>query len=135
MAYTPKIASNNHSCLASHSKKSPLFNMPVAHRSQGLGVYGLAHRRRKVLRESIKGITKPAIRRLARRGGVVRISGLIYDEIRKVTRQRLADIIQRLVFVLESSSTPRYERKTVTTRDVVFVLNQMGIPVYGFAPN
>ncbi|RXN04608.1 histone [Labeo rohita] len=27
-----------------------------------------------------KGITKPAIRRLARRGGVKRISGLIYEE-------------------------------------------------------
>ena len=28
----------------------------------------------------IQGITKPAIRRLARRGGVKRISGLIYEE-------------------------------------------------------
>ena len=30
------------------------------------------------------GITKPAIRRLARRGGVKRISGLIYEETRGV---------------------------------------------------
>jgi hypothetical protein len=28
-----------------------------------------------------EGITKPAIRRLARRGGVKRISGLIYEEV------------------------------------------------------
>ena len=35
---------------------------------------------RKVLRHNIQGITKPAIRRLARRGGVKRISGLIYEE-------------------------------------------------------
>jgi histone H4 len=28
---------------------------------------------------NIEGITKPAIRRLARRGGVKRISGLIYE--------------------------------------------------------
>jgi hypothetical protein len=28
----------------------------------------------------LEGITKPAIRRLARRGGVKRISGLIYEE-------------------------------------------------------
>lgn len=29
---------------------------------------------------SVQGITKPAIRRLARRGGVKRISGLIYED-------------------------------------------------------
>ncbi|KAJ1639739.1 hypothetical protein T492DRAFT_899006 [Pavlovales sp. CCMP2436] len=36
-----------------------------------------AKRHRKVVRKNIKGITKPAIRRLARRGGVKRISGLL----------------------------------------------------------
>ena len=40
---------------------------------------GGAKRHRKVLRDSIQGITKPAIRRLARRGGVERIMGLIYE--------------------------------------------------------
>ena len=44
---------------------------------KGLGKGG-SKRHRKVLRDNIKGITKPAIRRLARRGGVKRISGLIY---------------------------------------------------------
>ena len=34
----------------------------------------------------IQGITKPAIRRLARRGGVKRISGLIYEETRGVLK-------------------------------------------------
>ena len=33
-----------------------------------------------------RGITKPAIRRLARRGGVKRISGLIYEETRGVLK-------------------------------------------------
>ena len=41
---------------------------------KGLGKGG-AKRHRKVLRDNIQGITKPAIRRLARRGGVNRISG------------------------------------------------------------
>lgn len=41
---------------------------------KGLGKGG-AKRHRKVLRDNIQGITKPAIRRLARRGGVKRISG------------------------------------------------------------
>jgi len=39
---------------------------------KGLGKGG-AKRHRKVLRDNIQGITKPAIRRLARRGGVKRI--------------------------------------------------------------
>ena len=43
----------------------------------------------KVLKENILGITKPAIRRLARRGGVKRISSLIYEEWRNVIRQFL----------------------------------------------
>jgi hypothetical protein len=45
---------------------------------KGLGKGG-AKRHKKVLRDNIQGITKPAIRRLARRGGVKRISGLIYE--------------------------------------------------------
>ncbi|KAL5721803.1 histone H3.1 [Ranunculus cassubicifolius] len=48
---------------------------------KGLGKGG-AKRHRKVLCDNIQGITKPAIRRLARRGGVKRISGLIYEETR-----------------------------------------------------
>ena len=47
---------------------------------KGLGKGG-AKRHRKVLRDNIQGITKPAIRRLARRGGVKRISGLVYEEV------------------------------------------------------
>merc|ERR1711959_568223 len=52
---------------------------------KGLGKGG-AKRHRKVLRDNIQGITKPAIRRLARRGGVKRISGLIYEETRASSR-------------------------------------------------
>lgn len=47
---------------------------------------GGAKRHRKILRDNIQGITKPAIRRLARRGGVKRISGLIYEETRGVLK-------------------------------------------------
>ena len=44
---------------------------------KGLGKGG-AKRHRKILRDNIQGITKPAIRRLARRGGVKRISASEY---------------------------------------------------------
>jgi histone H4 len=59
---------------------------------KGLGNGG-AKRRRKS-RDSLQGsITKPAIRRLARRGGVKRISGLVDEEIRSV----LLEFLQRLL--------------------------------------
>jgi histone H4 len=45
-----------------------------------------AKRHRKVLRDNIQGITKPAIRRLARRGGVKRVSSLIFEETRGVLK-------------------------------------------------
>ena len=44
---------------------------------KGLGKGG-AKRHRKILRDNIQGITKPAIRRLARRGGVKRISASMH---------------------------------------------------------
>ena len=44
---------------------------------KGLGKGG-AKRHRKILRDNIQGITKPAIRRLARRGGVKRISASMF---------------------------------------------------------
>ena len=59
---------------------------------KGLGKGG-AKRHRKVLRDNIQGITKPAIRRLARRGGVKRISGLIYEETRGVLKVTVSSSI------------------------------------------
>ena len=63
---------------------------------KGLGKGG-AKRHRKVLRDNIQGITKPAIRRLARRGGVKRISGLIYEETRGVLKVFLESVIRDAV--------------------------------------
>jgi hypothetical protein len=49
------------------------INLTGGKGGKGLGKGG-AKRHRKILRDNIQGITKPAIRRLARRGGVKRIS-------------------------------------------------------------
>ncbi|KAL1819893.1 hypothetical protein ACET3Z_014762 [Daucus carota] len=81
---------------------------------KGLGKGG-AKRHRKVLRDNIQGITKPAIRRLARRGGVKRISGLIYEETRGVLKIFLENVIRDAVTYTEHA-----RRKTVTAMDVVF---------------
>uniref|UniRef100_A0A0E0DSP5 Histone H4 n=1 Tax=Oryza meridionalis TaxID=40149 RepID=A0A0E0DSP5_9ORYZ len=79
---------------------------------KGLGKGG-AKRHRKVLRDNIQGITKPAIRRLARRGGVKRISGLIYEETRGVLKIFLENVIRDAVTYTEHA-----RRKTVTAMDV-----------------
>ena len=52
------------------------------------------------------GITKPAIRRLARRGGVKRISGLIYEETRGVLKIFLENVCCYFVCRLSSVSNP-----------------------------
>ncbi|PIA88976.1 Histone [Cercospora beticola] len=87
---------------------------------------GLRHHQ-KVLRDNVQGVTKPAIRRLARRGGVKRISGDIYSGIRVALKQRLEELIKRAALIVEVSN-----RKTVTTIDVVYALKQYGATIYGF---
>uniref|UniRef100_A0A2K5R861 Histone H4 n=1 Tax=Cebus imitator TaxID=2715852 RepID=A0A2K5R861_CEBIM len=72
---------------------------------KGLGKGG-AKRHRKVLRDNIQGITKPAIRRLARRGGVKRISGLIYEETRGVLKVFLENVIRDAVTYTEHAKCP-----------------------------
>ncbi|KZP25304.1 histone-fold-containing protein, partial [Athelia psychrophila] len=94
--------------------------------SQGLGKGG-AKRHRKILRDNIQGITKPAIRRLARRGGVKRISGLIYEETRGVLKIFLENVIRDSVTYTEHA-----KRKTVTSLDVVYALKRSGRTLYGF---
>ncbi|XP_015078589.1 uncharacterized protein LOC107022503 [Solanum pennellii] len=93
---------------------------------KGLGKGG-AKRHRKVLRDNIQGITKPAIRRLARRGGVKRISGLIYEETRGVLKIFLENVIRDSVTYTEHA-----RRKTVTAMDVVYALKRQGRTLYGF---
>ncbi|OEL20505.1 hypothetical protein BAE44_0018476 [Dichanthelium oligosanthes] len=46
---------------------------------KGLSKGGAKHHR-KVLGDNIQGITKPAIQRLEKRGGMKRMLGLIYEE-------------------------------------------------------
>ena len=98
---------------------------------RGLGGKGMgkggAKRHRKTLRDNIQGITKPAIRRLARRAGVKRISGLIYEETRGILTQFLRSVIQDAIVY-----TDHAKRKTVTSMDVVYALKRQGRTLYGF---
>lgn len=84
-------------------------------------------RHRKVLRDNIQGITKPAIRRLARRGGVKRVSDGMYNEVRGILKTFLHDVIRNAVTYTEHS-----QRKTVTAMDVCYALKRQGRTLYGF---
>ena len=93
---------------------------------KGLGKGG-AKRHRKILRNTLQGISKSAIRRLARRGGVKRISGPIYEETRGVLKVFLENVIRDAVTYCEHD-----KRKTVTAMDVVYALKRQGRTLYGY---
>ncbi len=80
---------------------------------KGLGKGG-AKRHRKVLRDNIQGITKPAIRRLARRGG-------------HLWTYLLENVIRDVV-----TYNKHAKRKTFTAMDVVYALKRQGKTLYGF---
>ncbi|TKA82367.1 hypothetical protein B0A55_01400 [Friedmanniomyces simplex] len=90
----------------------------------GLGLGGrgeTAKRHRKILRDNVQGVTKGDIRRLARRGGVKRISGMIYEETRSVLKQFLERVLKDTCAIVENCG-----RKTVTTPDVGFGTPEKG---------
>ncbi|POR36308.1 Histone H4 [Tolypocladium paradoxum] len=87
-------------------------------------------RHRKIIRDTIQGITRPDIRRLARRGGVKRISAGIYPEIRAALKTRLETILRTCVIYVEHRNA-----KTITTTDVIYSLRRIGRPIYGFDPD
>ena len=116
-------------CIDFAVDRGAIYNFIMTGRGKGgkgLGKGG-AKRHRKVLRDNIQGITKPAIRRLARRGGVKRISGLIYEETRGVLKVFLENVIRDAVTYTEHA-----KRKTVTAMDVVYALKRQGRTLYGF---
>ncbi|KAK2485796.1 Histone H4 [Fusarium oxysporum f. sp. albedinis] len=111
-------------------KVVPFQKKGQVHRgASGKTVLG-GRRHRKILRDSITGVTKPAIRRLARRGGVKRISAGIYDEVRAALKSRLEAILQMCVIYVEYRNA-----KTVTVHDVIHSLSRFGRPIYGFDPD
>ncbi|KNH04993.1 histone H4 [Perkinsela sp. CCAP 1560/4] len=85
-------------------------------------------RQQRSLKDNIRGITKPAIRRLARRGGVKRISGVMYEEVRGILKGFVEGVVRDSVTYTEHS-----KRTTVTALDVVYALRKRGRMLYGYA--
>ncbi|KAK8106299.1 Histone-fold [Apiospora kogelbergensis] len=98
-----------------------------------------AKRHRKVLRDNINGINthtdilsscaaaKPDIRRLARRGGVKRISAHVYQETRGALRSYVEMVLR------DATTYCEYRKaKTITLNDILHALRRHGRPVWGF---
>lgn len=94
---------------------------------KGAGKIAAKRHNRKSNRPLLEGITKPAIRRLARRGGVKRISFYIYEYSRDVLKGFLQGVVRDAITYTEHA-----KRKTVTAMDVVYALKRQGRTLYGF---
>lgn len=91
-----------------------------------LGAGGVK-RHRKILRDSIQGITNSAIRRLARCGGVKRISGSVYEHVRGSLKMFLENVIRDAAIYTEHA-----QRNIVNTMDIACALKRQGLTIYGF---
>ena len=98
-----------------------------AERSMPPTKHGAKRHRKLETEDVINGITKPAIRRIARRGGVKRISGQVYRETRNVLKHFLNQVIDDAITYTEHA-----RRKTCTAMDVVYALKRQGRQLYGF---
>ena len=84
-------------------------------------------RKKKTMIGLKHGISNLAIRRLARRGGVKRISELIYDETRIILRAFIEKVLKGVIVYTEHAN-----RKTVTSWDIIYALKSQGRCLYGY---
>jgi histone H4 len=97
-------------------------------KSGKLASKGGAKRTTKVVPNNLNTITAGAIRRLARRGGVKRISATVYEPTRDFIDSFLDRVVKDCVIYAEHG-----KRKTVTAMDVVYALKKNGRVIYGYA--
>lgn len=85
-----------------------------------------AKRHQQHQKPSIEGIKKGDIRRLARKGGVRRISLPVYDHSKHVMRAFLRNLLKSAVIYSTAC-----KRKTVTGMDVTMAMKKQGMTLYG----
>jgi len=98
----------------------------VSQGGKGLGKGG-GKRHRRIAKNSLAGISKGDIRRLARRGGVKRMSSSIYDDVRLALRSFLEKVVGDAIVYSEHG-----RRATVLVKDVLYSLRRNGRTLYGF---
>ncbi len=84
-----------------------------------------ALRHRKPTRDALQSITKPAIVRLARRGGVKRLSGNVYPRARELLQKFAVQVLTDAVTFTEYA-----RRRTITGDDVLKALRNQGRTLY-----
>jgi len=104
----------------------PKANASQRARAKGTGQGGAKRIRKRALSADLS-ITKSSIRKLARRGGVKRISGLVYAETRTVLKEFVKSVMKDSILYTESA-----KRTTVTAMDIVMALKRRGSTLYGF---
>lgn len=131
---TPAHGRNDHhppensrkSARSYHNLTTSIGSRPQQNMS-GKGKSVLKRHQRKVLHNTVQGVTKGDIRRLARRGGIKRLSGLVYEEVRGTLVVFLKGVVQDATVYMDHAG-----RKTVTVMDVVHALKRQGRTLYGF---
>ena len=95
--------------------------VPGYHFIYGDGVWAKRRNHGKVLQDSVESITKSDIRRLARRGGVKRMNGRMYEEIRGDLKVFLEHVI------CQANIYAGYRKRlTITPLDVNYALKSLG---------
>ena len=91
------------------------------------GLHHLVRKRAIKAKPTIEGITKGDIRRLARKGGISRISTDIYTETKYTIKQFLKHIVKKALVYMQAS-----KRKTCKPMDLIMALKGEGKSLYGF---
>ena len=132
----PKAATTK---AAKASKKSPEAAAPAAKttkktttskkekvvQEEQVAAAPVAHK--KILRDNIQGLTKPALRRLARRAGVKRVGGLVFEDTRHIIYSFLDVVIHDSIQLMDHC-----KRKTINANDVVQAAHNNGRELYGY---
>jgi histone H3/H4 len=84
-------------------------------------------KRAEIRRTEKSSLTRGGIRRLARRGGVKRVSDGVYNEVRDFVDYFLSIVVKDAAVLCEGS-----KRKTITALDVVYALKKSGRTIYGY---
>jgi histone H4 len=103
---------------------APILKSPVPLLRRAVGFK--AGNKRNLHRGHAPGMSKSAVRRLARKAGVKRISESIYDETRLSLRTFLNEIIRSA-----AAYAVHANRKTITLNDIHFALKFHGHTLYG----
>ena len=101
--------------------------MQKANATQKPNLPSTAVRHRKEAPSKRPFITKPVIRRMCRRAGIKRISGMIYEDIRALLKVFVENTL------VDANTYAEYaRRKTITANDILYALKRHGQTVYGY---